>query len=309
MTSILMTSGMAAYSGGAKVYLAACIAEFLKCCGFTVTMEQPWQRLEWNDFDIVVPAFGDQLYDETNEKHRFVLRQLTTSIKSGQIRLATDEDPYFKPLSLLKQLGMDDSNEYTHRLVLNAGMQRLSQFSKFEHCYSDSIDKAMPLVCPMWSRPASLDGLAVCDTKSLTVRALYAGYPKSDRVDLMSRLPAVTYKRFAFAEYLAESARSIASVMANSPQHFGQASARFYESAALSVPIWPAGVEVLSYKPRRVAETNEDILLHLLELSMQSQDARANELAETQQSVAKCLDYHFDSFRNSPSKLLALAGA
>lgn len=291
MKTMLFTQSFSGFRGDNAYPLRYAMANFFeqelstKC-----RIELPGEQLNWLDFDFVFPS--TTVFDFSRPYDTHYAEQLQLSVKAGQRRFADYDDVYFPPMSGMLQLGLDDTDEYTDAVLLHdQPFDREYVFATLTEFQSRSIAAAKRHVWPFWTCPTQLDGVAVADTSKLLRRALYTGHPKPDRFQIMSRYPSIVYSKCSYVQMLHECASSLASVMMNSPSHMGNATLRFYESAMLSVQLWPEGVYVNDYVPptNRVFNNNDQLESILDELASQTTAQRTAELTAQGASVRSTL--------------------
>lgn len=271
---------------------------FLTKCGLDVSIESQAEMLKWHNYDIVVcmpPKF-----DKNCSYHQHLVSELAESVAQGkQKRMAWYDDSYFSPLSLLKQAGLDEKNEFTHCLSLVPDkINDRKQYVLFKDYFSESVNKAVKIVAPIWSVPIDIDTQTKPGCQKSTV--FYGGQKKFDRQAALSSVSdLVEYEKLPYLDYLDKTSKALAGIVLNSEEHKGNITLRFFETNFLTIAIWPSNITVDYYSPKRQFSNRSEFKQIVDELRAQTELQRALEIAEQKSNVLKAADLHWSRWANS----------
>lgn len=305
MYTMLLTRQFKTYRGSNALPIVRAMANFFRQeLNIACTIEQPWQKLKWADFDFIYQSPGRLVMSD--DYHVHYANELQSAIARGQKLLIDYDDVYFPPLSVMRQLGFDDTGEFTHATMLNDKTVHDIKLVDTQHpeWQSQSVKDAVKLICPIWTLPDASNDLAIEDPAKVLHRALYTGHAKSDRSRIIDQCKSIAFGTWHYHRYLAESSNSLALVMMNSESHGGCATLRFYESAAHSIQLWPVGIHVKHFKPRadRTFSCNDELDCILAELSAQTVQQRRDELLYQQEQVHFAMQAQLNEWRNANGK-------
>lgn len=305
MKRMLFTRQFKLFRGYATESTLKSLAKFVEAeLGYSCVFEKPWERLQWQDFDAVFLSTG--LLDKNNDYCLHFAKQLVSSMGTKLQRFIDVDDVYYPPMSVLKQLGLSDDNEFTHVFSLfDEPLMYSTDFIKYPAFQSDSFKTSNRVYGPLWSYTELGSDLAIADISKLEHDVIYTGMPKADRLCILNEL-GIARVRKDYLSSKAMTAKSLCTIMLNSVEHYGNLTSRFFESGMLTIQLWHDSASVDHFSPpdNRRFSNRQELLDIVKELKSQDVAARQSELIAQHYAVHRCALAHIEAWRKSDKDIV-----